>query len=186
MVAKTDKNTTKKILEDLIKNKIGQQQDNVFFFSSGDKLRAAVLALQKGASIDEISEILDWRDFEGLIAEILESKDFGTIKNLILKNPKREIDVVGIKLGIALLIDCKHWRKMTSSALQTIVEKQIQRTKQYVSQTQGSIAVPVIVTLYHDETNFIDKVPIVPVTQFSSFIDEFYGNLSDMTTIKSD
>ena len=48
------------------------------------------------------------------------------------------------------------------------------------------MAVPVIVTLHQDKINFIDKVPIVPIFQFSSFIDEFYGNIEQMNTIEKD
>lgn len=185
MVSKTDKILAKKILDELIHNKIGEKKDNLFYFYAGDKLRASILALKKGAPLEDISEILQWRDFEWLAAEILESRDFATIRNLVLKKPRREIDVVGIRLGVALLIDCKHWKRMSASSLRDIVKKQIERTKQYVIQTQGAIAVPVIVTLYQEEMNFVDKVPIVPITQFSSFIDEFYGNLTEMKTIKS-
>ena len=96
-----------------------------------------------------------------------------------------EIDVVGIKMGIAMLIDCKHWKKNSSSALQNVVLKQVERTKHYVAKTQGSIAVPVIVTLYQDRIDFINKVPIVPIFQFASFVDEFYGNLDDMKQVKA-
>ena len=45
---------------------------------------------------------------------------------------------------------------------------------------------PVIVTLYQDKVNFIENVPIVPIFQFSSFIDEFYGNIDQMKTIETD
>ena len=55
-----------------------------------------------------------------------------------------------------------------------------------VAKTEGSMAVPVIVTLHQDKINFIDKVPIVPIFQFSSFIDEFYGNIEQMNTIEKD
>ena len=106
------------------------------------------------------------------------------MKNMILTKPRMEIDVVGINHGIAMLIDCKHWKKLSKSALNTIVEKQIKRVKHYVAKTDGGIAVPVIVTLYHEEINFINKVPIVPVQQLSSFIDEFYGNLDKVKTIE--
>ena len=95
-----------------------------------------------------------------------------------------EIDVVGINHGIAMLIDCKHWKKLSQTSLNTIVEKQIKRVKHYVSKTNEAIAVPVIVTLYHEQINFINRVPIVPIQQFSSFIDEFYGNLDKVKTIE--
>ncbi|MDO7721850.1 MAG: hypothetical protein MUP75_00180, partial [Nitrosopumilus sp.] len=86
----------------------------------------------------------------------------------------------------AILIDCKHWKTYSRSSLSSAVQKQIERTKQYVAKTPGSTAVPVIVTLHQDKINFVDRVPIVPIFQFSSFIDEFYGNVDQMKTIETD
>jgi hypothetical protein len=40
-----------------------------------------------------------------------------------------EIDVIGKKMNLALLIDCKHWKTMSKSALDEIVKKQIERVK---------------------------------------------------------
>ena len=48
------------------------------------------------------------------------------------------------------------------------------------------MAIPVMVTLYEEKVSFINNVPIVPIQKFSSFVDEFYGNLEDIETIKSD
>jgi len=177
---------SKTILDEFIKNDIGSKQDDSYYFEVSDKLKIAVALLEKGFPIDEISIALDWRDFEGLTAEILSSKNFAVIKNLILTKPRMEIDVIGIRLGIAILIDCKHWKRYSTSSLTSAVKKQIERTKKYVEKTQGAIAVPVIVTLYQDKVNFIENVPIVPIFQFASFIDEFYGNIDQMKTIGKD
>ena len=177
---------SKIILDEFIKNDIGSKQDNSYYFEVSDKLKIAVALLEKGFPIDEISITLDWRDFEGLTAEILSAKNFAVIKNLILTKPRMEIDVIGIRLGIAILIDCKHWKRYSTSSLTSAVKKQIERTKKYVEKTQGAIAVPVIVTLYQDKVNFIENVPIVPIFQFASFIDEFYGNIDQMKTIGKD
>ena len=185
-MSKTDQSTTKKILDELVKNGIGSKDGDLFNFNSGDRLKSALFILEKGATIDEVSEHIDWKDFEGLVAEILESKGFGTIRNMILTKPRMEIDVVGIKIGVAILIDCKHWKRTSTSAIQTAVKKQIRRTKRYVSQTQGAMAIPVIVTLYEEKASFINRVPIVPIQKFSSFVDEFYGNLDEVEIIKSD
>jgi hypothetical protein len=103
----------------------------------------------------------------------------------MLTKPRMEIDVIGIRLGVAILIDCKHWKRYSISSLSTVVKKQIERTKHYVKKTPGAISVPVIVTLYQDKVDFIENVPIVPIFQFSSFIDEFYGNIDQMKTIKT-
>ena len=184
-VTETDHLTASKILDELIKNEIGSKEGNLFNFDSGDRLKTALLVLEKGGTIDEVSERIDWKDFEGLVAEILASKGFGTIRNMILTKPRMEIDVIGIKMGVAMLIDCKHWKRTSTSAMQTAVKKQIERTKKYVTQTQGAMAIPVIVTLYEEKVSFINKVPIVPIQKFSSFVDEFYGNLDQVETIKS-
>jgi hypothetical protein len=101
-----------------------------------------------------------------------------------MKKPTMEIDVVGIHLGTAILVDCKHWKRMSNSALEKIVLRQTDRVKHYVAITNEVVAAPVIVTLYQEETRFINRVPIVPIMQFSSFIDEFYGNLEEIRTIE--
>jgi Holliday junction resolvase len=149
-----------------------------------NKLKTALSAIKSGMPIEEASCDVDWKDFEGLVAEILESKNFEVIRNFRMKKPTMEIDVVGIHLGAAVLIDCKHWKRMSNSALEKIVRRQIDRVKHYVTITNEVVAAPVIVTLYQEETRFINRVPIVPIMQFSSFIDEFYGNLEEIRTIE--
>jgi len=184
VVTDTNNKTAKNILDVFIKNDIGKFDAGTVYFELGDKIKAAFLIIENGGQIEQISEHLDWKDFEGLVAQILEEKGFATIKNMILTRPRMEIDVVGINHGIAMLIDCKHWKKLSQSSLNTIVKKQVKRVKHYVSKTNDATAVPVIVTLYHEQINFINKVPIVPVQQLSSFIDEFYGNLDKVKTIE--
>ncbi|MCI4433361.1 MAG: hypothetical protein JHC41_07195 [Nitrosopumilus sp.] len=185
MITKTNDLNSKRILDGYIKNGIGKKQENKYYFEDADKLKAAIELIKNGSPIDEIAIALNWKNFEGLVAEMLFSKDFAVIKNLILTKPRMEIDVIGIRLGIAMLIDCKHWKRYSYSTLTSAVKKQIERTKHYVLKTKGAIAVPVIVTLYQDKLDFIDRVPIVPIFQFSSFIDEFYGHLDQMNTIET-
>ncbi|MEW6042680.1 MAG: hypothetical protein AB1608_00240 [Thermoproteota archaeon] len=182
-VVNADQNTARRMLQEFSQNSIGKFDGTMMEFEEGDKLKATILALQKGVQIDQAAEHLDWKDFEGLTAKILESRDFATMRNLVLTRPRMEIDVIGVKFGVAVLIDCKHWKRHSQSTLHDAVRKQIERTKHYVAKIKGAMAAPVIVTLYQDKVNFIDKVPIVPIFQFASFIDEFYGNLEDLETI---
>ena len=132
-VTEINLNDSEDILNNFIDNGIGTLTDNFYYFEAGDKLKIAISFLQHGLPLDEISIALDWRDFEGLTAEILSSKNFAVIKNLMLTKPRMEIDVVGIRLGIAILIDCKHWKTYSQSSLSSAVQKQIARTKQYVA-----------------------------------------------------
>jgi len=180
MATQTSEDMSRQILDNLMQNGIGRYEDSQVQFEDSDKLKTSILAISMGAPIDEISRMLEWQDFESLAAEILEKRDFDTTKNVIMKSPRIQIDVVGIKSDIAILIDCKHWSNMNQSALQEAVKKQVIRTKQFVSKHKVKGAVPAIVTLYQHSVQFIDKVPIIPIHQLDSFCDEFYGNLEEM------
>lgn len=183
-IISTDKNTAEKILDMLTQNGIGQTIGNLVNFEDDDKLKTALFAIKNGVPIEEVSRYIDWKDFEGLVAEILDSKHFDVLRNFRLTKPTMEIDVVGVRLGIALIIDCKHWKRLSHSALETIVVKQVERVKHYISNAKDVIAAPVIVTLNQEETSFISRVPIVPILQLSSFIDEFYGSMEEIKTIE--
>ncbi|RMW36873.1 MAG: hypothetical protein EA447_07550, partial [Nitrosopumilus sp.] len=128
-VTKMSEDESKSILEEFLKNQIGTKEDDFYYFEEGDKLKIAISLLEKGFPIDEIAIALDWKDFEGLTAEILSSKNFAVMKNMILTKPRMEIDVVGIRLGVAILIDCKHWKRYSMSSLSSVVKKQIERTR---------------------------------------------------------
>ena len=179
-----DEFSSKELLSIFLHNGIGKLDDNIVNFQSSDRVHASIFAIQNGASIEDVSEFLSWQNFEELVFLILEENGFQVQKNLILTKPRMEIDVVGLKIGIAVLIDCKHWKKMTQSALNDIAQKQIVRVRNYVAKTESTLAIPVIVTLHQEKIDFVKQVPVVPILQLSSFLDEFYGNLDKMKTIE--
>ena len=184
IVTELDEISAKELLYTLVQNGIGTWNDDLVDFDiPNDKLQTALFAINLGATIEDVSEYLTWRDFESITGLILEEKDFDVTKNLILTKPRMEIDVIGKKMGIALLIDCKHWKTMSKSALDEIVKKQVERVKRYVDDESMS-ALPVIVTLHQEEIQFVDNVPIVPIMKLSSFLDEFVGNLDSLASIE--
>ena len=69
------------------------------FVMNGGKLEAAFAAITDGCPIEEVSECLDWRDFEGLVCHVLLENGFSVEKNVILTKPRMEIDVIGISLS---------------------------------------------------------------------------------------
>ncbi len=180
MVTQTSKELARKILDNLMQNGIGTFENGLVLFSENDRLRTSILAITMGAPIDEVSRFLNWQDFESLVAEILENRDFETFRNVVLTKPRMQIDVVGIKSGIAILIDCKHWNKTSQSALEQAVKKQVERTKRFVSKEKVQAAISAIVTLYQQETKFIEKIPIIPIHQLDAFCEEFYDNLEEI------
>jgi len=184
IVTELDEISAKELLYTLVQNGIGTWNDDLVDFDiPNDRLQTALFAIKLGADVESVSEYLTWQDFESITGLILEKKDFDVTKNLILTKPRMEIDVVGTKMDTALLIDCKHWKTMSKSALDEIVKKQVERVKRYVTDENMS-ALPVIVTLHQEEVQFIENVPIVPIMKLSSFLDEFVGNLDSLASIE--
>ena len=184
IICEFDEITAKELLYTLVKNGIGILNDDVVDFDvPNDRLQTALFAINLGADVEDVSEYLNWKDFESLTGIILEEKDFEVTKNLILTKPRMEIDVIGKKMDIALLIDCKHWKNMSKSALDEIVRKQVERVKHFVS-IETMSALPVIVTLHQETIQFVGNVPIVPIMKLSSFLDEFAGNLDSLKSIE--
>jgi hypothetical protein len=180
MATQSNEELATSLLDNLMQNGIGSYENNLIYFEENDRLKASLLAINMGAAIDEVSRLLEWKDFESLAAEILQNRDFETTGNVILTKPRMQIDVVGIKDGIAILIDCKHWNHMSQSSLEIAAKKQIDRTRHFVSKEKVQAAIPVIVTLYQHEIKFIDRVPIIPIYQLGAFCEEFYGNLEEL------
>ena len=184
IVTELDEISAKELLYTLVQNGIGTWNDDLVDFDiPNDRLQTALFDIKLGADVESVSEYLTWQDFESITGLILEKKDFDVTKNLILTKPRMEIDVVGTKMDIALLIDCKHWKTMSKSVLNEIVKKQVERVKRYVADENMS-ALPVIVTLHQEEIQFIENVPIVPIMKLSSFLDEFVGNLDSLASIE--
>ena len=184
IVSGIDRISAKEIMSLLVQNGIGKWKNDSVFFHESDKLKTAFFAISNGSPIEEVSEYLNWKDFEALVSQILSENGFYVEKNVILTKPRMEIDVIGKKLNVEILIDCKHWKRMNESVLNDVVNKQVNRVKRYVDDIGQIMAVPAIVTLHQEQIAFINKVPIIPVTQLSSFLDELYGNLDQINTIE--
>ena len=184
IASELDEINAKEMLYTLVQNGIGVWNDDLVNFNiPNDRIQTALFAIKLGADVESVSEYLTWQDFESITGLFLQEKDFDVTKNLILTKPRMEIDVIGRKMDIALLIDCKHWKTMSKSALDEIVKKQVERVKRYVADENMS-ALPVIVTLHQEEIQFIENVPIVPIMKLSSFLDEFVGNLDSLASIE--
>ena len=184
VVTELDEISAKELLYTLVQNGIGTWNDDLVDFDiPHDRLQTALFAITLGATIEDVSEYLTWRDFEAITGIILEENGFDVTKNLVLTKPRMEIDVIGKKMNLALLIDCKHWKNMSKSALDEIVKKQIERVKRYVAD-EDITALPVIVTLHQEGTQLVEYVRIVPIMKLPSFLDEFVGNLGSLKSIE--
>jgi hypothetical protein len=140
-----------------------------------NKLTIALIAIHKGVNVVDICSKINWHDFELFSSEIMKCHGYNVFTNFRLKNPRREIDVIGIKSQNALLVDCKHWKKKSLSGLKKIVEKQKNRSTLFIQKTKLNIenAFPIVLTFLPNNFLFIDNVPIIPVNKLNSFLLDF-------------
>jgi len=179
------KRTSMELIKFLAKNEIGTIDSDSVKFDPLDKMRAAILAIHMSTDIEDLSKMLNWKDFEMLTTNILGASGYIAYHGLRLKKPKVEIDVVGIKDRMALLIDCKHWKRSSPSELRKFALMQIDRAEAFVRTNKEKIrfAIPAILTLHLESITFADDVPVIPVIKFRSFLNEMDGYMSEIRKV---
>ena len=182
----------KSILNFLQENGIGETvKKDVIQIKTEDKVKIATILCSLGEPSDEASKTLDWKEFETFSLSILENHGYTLHQNVRLRNPKMEIDLVAHRENVAIVVDCKHWRKsISSSVMNQIVESQIIRTKNLINKGSNYLGsamkiIPTILTLYGGATPFFAGVPIVPIQKFSDYLLGVQGYLDDILVLDS-
>ena len=169
------------VLDFLSNNGIGTLSGSKILFSNEDRIKIAILAIKMGCDTEQISKKLTWRDFEALTSKILKLSGYKTAIHVTFSKPRMEIDVVGIKSKFAITVDCKHWKHDSIAILSFYTKRQIERTKILLVKTSNiSFAIPIILTLHSTKVRFIKGTPIVPITEFKSFLDGLEDNLLEV------
>ena len=168
------KTTTKELVNYLINLGIGEFSDDSVAFSEKDKLDTILLAMKQGCDPERLSKKIQWNDFELFTSLLIESAGYSYERNVVLTNPRIQIDVIGFYRKIALLIDCKHWMKIYGFNISKFSSNQIRRAEVFLDKRKDvESAIPIIVTLHEYNYNFFDKVPIVPISRFKEFLQNF-------------
>lgn len=145
-------------------------------------LGLALRLMERGFSVARLSELISWRDFESVAAEILSAFSYSVVPNVVLTSPARlQVDVVGVDRasGRAVVVDCKHWGKSTRSALRAAAQKHSERVakmakyKAYLSSKYPPLgwakrAVPLIVTLSRPQLRAHSGVLIVSISELNA------------------
>ncbi len=175
------RSVAKSLLHFLASNNVGTINKNEIEFTGSDRLYAAMLALQKGCDIEQVSQHLSWKDFEKLASEILMSFGYRTRTNVQLTKPRMEIDVVGISSAFAIAVDCKHWKRSSLSTMSGFSRKQAARAERLLKGDRRiTMAVPVIMTLHTESVKVAGGVPVVPVHKFKTFVMDVKGFLPEI------
>ena len=175
------RSVARSVLDFLASNNIGVVTKRAIKFSGPDRIYAAMLAVQSGCDIEQVSGHLSWKDFEKLASEVLKSFGYRTQTNVRLTKPRMEIDVVGVSSGFAIAVDCKHWKRSSMSSIASIAEKQAARARRLLKHDSTiSQAVPVIMMLHLGSMGLAGGVPVVPVHKFRSFVMDVKGFLPEI------
>jgi len=149
-----------------------------------NRVKLVISALKIGINPKTISKYLDWKEFEDEVARIFEEAGFIIAKNFRTNEPKRtETDIIALKEGIVLAIDCKHWdlSKSIASSYKNAALKHVERVAKLIEsekfmkwlvkwETKRDIlVVPVLITLSSRPGGFINGVISVPISYISNF-----------------
>lgn len=172
------------VVDFFISSGIGRHSGSGISFSPGDRLKAALICLERGCDVHDLSDRITWKDFEQLASESLRSFGYQTMTNVRFIRPRMEIDVVGILSQLAVAVDCKHWRHANRSSILESSKKQAARASRLVEEKSHiRQVVPVILTLNTESVKFVDGIPIVPIVQFRSFLQDLHGYLPEIQVI---
>ena len=147
------------------------------------RLKLALLALRGAATVYEISRYLDWREFETLAARVFEENDYKVFQNhrFTLRNQRNEIDIIAIKVPIAIAADAKHYSTTGRGSIKQAVaaqKRRAERLAQHISEglkcrfSEEGInkILPIIITWLEERFRIHDAVAIVPIFKLNTFL----------------
>lgn len=183
-------------MRELSRNSLVTKINDKLETSGKQKLSLAVFAIKEGADVERVCKTLGWREFEDLVALALDQNGFEVEKHFRFKKAGKryEIDVVGLKEPLVLSVECKHWKQSWKRAA-TIdtVRMQVERTKalaQSLPEPKDRLGIakwkevrfmPLVLTLSNTPLKIYEKVPIVPIFYFNSFLDEMKAYMDELT-----
>ena len=162
--------------------------------TSEQRLRIAIKALDLGADIERICKYLGWEEFEDISTLAFEVNGFVVKKHFRFSCDERryEIDLLALKRPFVICADCKQWRRgWMGLPSRKAAEKQVQRTKSLAENSLGMLKkigiekwssacfIPLIISLFPSESAFCKNVPIVPIIQLRSFIQDMLAYVDE-------
>jgi len=134
---------------------------------------AALAQMRAGRDVESASSTLTWSEFEEFCAEALASAGYVVRRNVLLRKPRRQLDLLAESSTIGLSIDCKHWRRGVGLAtLERLVRAQAERTRQYKTRLDApKIGIlPMLLTMVDNGTRIVYGVPVVPLFALKDFL----------------
>jgi hypothetical protein len=139
-----------------------------------ESVSAALALTRMGADLDRIAKSLAWDEFEDYCAMAISAAGYAVKRNVRLRSPTRQIDIIAESATLVLSIDCKHWRRGAGAASLTAPAiAQAQRTRMYMErlkQAEARAFLPVLLTMVDNQARVVQGVPVVPLQALREFL----------------
>jgi len=167
-----------------------QDSNSLWNLNRDQRISVALKAISMGIDAESVVMNMTWKDFEGLVAQVLFENNYDYTESFRRRGNKleegMEIDVIGVKGDTMLVIDAKMWglRRYKASALMEAVRKQIVRTERLAEHLDPLMKripnmkprqyhlYPIMVTWLVEDVKLHEGVPVVPVFKLNSFLQE--------------
>lgn len=135
---------------------------------------SSALALTRlGRDPGRVAASLSWGEFEEYCAMAISAAGYSVRRNVRLRKPTRQIDMVAESPSLILSVDCKHWRRTAGAAsLEAQAAAQKERTRIYASRAGGGGVpfLPVLLTMLDNQVRLVEGVPVVPLQALGGFL----------------
>ncbi len=134
---------------------------------------AALAQIRAGRDAESVSRGLTWSEFEEFCAEALSAAGYAVRRNVLLRKPRRQLDLLAESPTMGLSIDCKHWKRGVGTAtLERLALAQAERTRQYKSRLDAPDKgmLPMLLTMVDNGTRVVRGVPVVPLFALRDFL----------------
>ncbi len=138
--------------------------------------------------VERIASRQTWDEFESFTDRAFQSLGFQTTRNLRLKKPRMQIDLLASRNGTTFVIDCKHWKRTAGKgSMLRVAKKQLSRADRMAENGVFGRLVPMILT-WRDEAIFVleNGVPVVPIHRLTDFVLNWDRADSHVLVLKSE
>jgi Restriction endonuclease len=150
-----------------------ESSDEIGLEPNQGAVHAALLKVSAGRDPESVSRGLSWAEFEDFCAEAVAAAGYSVRRNVLLRKPRRQLDLLAESPTMGLSIDCKHWRRAIGTAkLERLALAQAERTRQYKTRLDAPDLgiLPMLLTMVDNEARVVSGVPVVPLVALRDFL----------------
>ncbi len=134
---------------------------------------AALARVKAGHDAESASRGLTWSEFEEFCAQAVSAAGYAVQKNVMLRKPRRQLDLLAESPTMGLSIDCKHWKRSVGTAtLERLALAQAERTMHFKTRLDAPKKgiLPMLLTMVDNGTRVVKGVPVVPLFALRDFL----------------